>query len=233
MNDTTNAGTRKHFEIRQTMNHFLRPLAGLATVSIVGVGSLTIAAPASASTMQSTTTTSIHTLSAIDCASLVGMVRAGLTTTRAASMSVATRQKLASVTTRQGCRLVTTGVLRQQPMTRASGLARSGCNSFYKTDGLYVGPYEDITEYVSVGMCWNGSGAWVSWGPDCWMGSIPIFGGGNTWCGVWNNGGWETTPGQNYYFFPYTTPWWHRTGYMRFAVYGNGYASSVWGSCCT
>ena len=87
---------------------------------------------------------------------------------------------------------------------------------------------------VDVGMVITGSIATTAggWGPSCYFHwNLPaIFGGGISWCGVWNNGNWYTEPGTNYYVWVWPNTWFTRSGYMRYCVEGQGVSCSPWGS---
>src|SRR5260370_15414215 len=86
--------------------------------------------------------------------------------------------------------------------------------------------------HVDVGMVITGYSATANWGPNCYFQwNLPaIFGGGITWCGVWNNGNWYTEPGTKYYVFVWPNVWATRTGYMRYCVEGHGVSCYPWGS---
>jgi hypothetical protein len=113
---------------------------------------------------------------------------------------------------------------------RVMAAAASGCQTYDKSKDIYLGPITAMTRRVRVSMCYNGSTAWVNWGPDCYFTAIPVYGTDITWCGVWHSGYWETNPGLNGDYFMWTMPWWKlHYPWMRYRVFGDGSSSDVWG----
>ena len=105
---------------------------------------------------------------------------------------------------------------------------------YWKYMTFYIGQYNAGTIHVDVGMVITGSIATTrgGWGPSCYFQwNLPaIFGGGITWCGVWNDGNWYTEPGTNYYVWVWPNTWFTRSGYMRYCVEGQGVSCRPWGS---
>jgi hypothetical protein len=117
----------------------------------------------------------------------------------------------------------------------ASNIASANyIQGFWKSMELYVGPWDAGSIHVDVGMVITGSIATKvgGWGAKCYFHwNLPsIFGGGFTWCGVWNNGHWYTEPGADYFVFVYPNTWAPRTGYMRYCVEGQGVWCNPWGA---
>ena len=112
-----------------------------------------------------------------------------------------------------------------------SGSACNGANEtpFYENWNWDITFVTVWSGHVDVGMCWNGSVAWYDWGPNCSITALPVYGSDISWCGVYNNGSWETNPGFNGDTYGYTNPLFKRYIWGRFQVFGNGSLGSVWG----
>ena len=116
----------------------------------------------------------------------------------------------------------------------ANVASASYVQGFWKSMWFDVAGYNAGSIHVDVGMVITGSIATRSggWGPNCYFRwNLPaIFGGGISWCGVWNDGNYYTEPGANYYVWVWPNTWATRSGYMRYAVYGSGASTAPWGA---
>jgi|SRR5882724_5954431 len=160
-----------------------------------------------------------------DCAQLIAMVKASRSGSHVGS--VGTDQCTVRISSGSAPAAGGASLLGAAPADAATA-----CDSYYKTMGLFVGPWEAATARVNVGMCRDGQKVWVQWGPDCKVTTNPGWGSDVQWCGVYNNGAWYAEPGENFDVYAYSAPWWKRNGYMRFRVYGDGRVDPVWGQCC-
>jgi hypothetical protein len=219
------------FGNRRYLVRCVMAVAASALVLTVATG----LAPAGAE-QQMVVTHSRVALSAGECAQLVAFVK----TTRLADAASSTERSELNTRTSKTCAIkVTTRRLRNVSGSTLADLglapstasAATTCNGFWKTLGWYAAGVQVWTAHVNVGMCWNYyNSAWKSWGPDCYVTTVPAYGADTSWCGVYNNGTSEAQPGINFDVYPYALPWYKGYHYMRFAVYYNGYSSNPWGS---
>jgi hypothetical protein len=126
-------------------------------------------------------------------------------------------------------------LLKSYETRPASNVASANyVQGYWKYQTLWVESWNAGSIHVDVGMTITGSIATTSggWGPNCYFhwNAPAIFGGGITWCGVWNNGNWYTEPGTNYYVWVWPNTWFTRSGYMRYCVEGQGVSCSPWGA---
>ncbi len=125
-------------------------------------------------------------------------------------------------------------LLKSYETRQASNTALANyIQGYWKSMWFDVAGWNAGSIHVDVGMVITGELATKvgGWGPDCYFHwNLPaIFGGGITWCGVWNDGHWYTEPGANYYVWVWPNTWSTRTGYMRYCVEGQGVSCTPWG----
>src|SRR5450755_303965 len=91
----------------------------------------------------------------------------------------------------------------QSPVREVAVSGSVWCNTYTASESIGAAGGANLR----VGLCGNGVSVWMSWGPDCSQWSFPgVYGNGNTWCGVWNNGGAYVDPGSNWYIYLLTEP---------------------------
>ncbi len=107
--------------------------------------------------------------------------------------------------------------------------AATSCGNFYESLNWNILFVTVWSTHVNVGMCWNGSTAWRNWGPDCSITALPVYGTDISWCGVYQNGQWETNPGLNGDVYGVGVPTFKRYIWERYQVFGNGALGNLWG----
>jgi hypothetical protein len=117
-------------------------------------------------------------------------------------------------------------------MTSSPIAATKGSDpGFWNHLDFYFGPLNAFQWHENLGITWTGPTTYsISWGPDCYLTSIPGYYGKNTWCGVYNpQVAWELMPDYNFQLFTYYG-YQARSGWMRYYAYSNGSQSSAWGN---
>lgn len=135
-----------------------------------------------------------------------------------------------------------TGIAALDGGAATEGTARLGGISTMATScavkqgnmGIYLGPIEMATARQAAYVCWNGTKVWYTAGNymNCWVTTIPGYGGEATWCGVLSGNNTATlTLRHDFKWWTWAVPFANRYGYANTKITKTG-GVSVSGFCC-
>lgn len=135
-----------------------------------------------------------------------------------------------------------TGIAALDGGAATEGTARLGGISTMATScavkqgnmGIYLGPIEMATARQAAYVCWNGTKVWYTSGNymNCWVTTIPGYGGEATWCGVLSGNNTATlTLRHDFKWWTWAVPFANRYGYANTKITKTG-GVSVSGFCC-
>jgi hypothetical protein len=116
---------------------------------------------------------------------------------------------------------------------RAAALATT-CKVKQGNMGIYLGPIEMATARQAAYVCWNGTKAWYTSGNymNCWVTTVPGYGGEATWCGVLSGNHTATlTLRHDFKWWTWAVPFANRYGYANTRITKTGGVSAS-GFCC-
>ena len=99
-----------------------------------------------------------------------------------------------------------------EKVSQSSTQAWDGCynRQSYERFTSSLWPYPRIaTGYMNYGLCWTQTEITISW-TSCWVQTFIGYGGGQNYCGgaPTSAGSWCAAE-DDWYFYPYSAPWWH------------------------